>query len=87
MAAKKVGKPTNTIALLDEAVALERAGGTWKQKHAAAVTGYSVAFLRTSDCPKQLEEGNGPKGRPMVVYDPTAVRAWKSARRITQKAG
>lgn len=80
-------KANDTIRLLDEAVALEAAGGTWNQKHAAAVTGYSVAYLRTSSCPKAFEEGNGPKGQPRVVYEPAAVRAWKQSLRMTQKAG
>jgi hypothetical protein len=83
----KPKKLNDTIRLLDEAVALERAGATWTQKHAAAVTGYSVAFLRTSDCPKSFEEGNGPKGKPRVVYVPVDVRAWKAARRLIAKAG
>lgn len=68
---------------LREAVALEQAGGTWQQRHAAAVTGYSVSFLRNSDCPKHYEEGNGPKGRPRLVYLPDEVRAWKIHRRRT----
>lgn len=67
-------------AVLREAIALEDARSTWQQKHAAAVTGYSVAFLRNSDCPKHHEEGNGPKGRPRLVYIPAEVRAWKLAR-------
>jgi hypothetical protein len=83
MATKK-GRASDTVRLLNEAVALEAAGGTWSQKHAAAVAGYSVAFLRASDCPKEFEEGNGPKGRPRVVYLPAKVREWKAARRITQ---
>lgn len=82
----RVKKRNDTIRLLDEAVALERAGGTWKQPHAAAVTGYGVSFLRTSDCPKHSEEGHGPKGRPVVVYVPAEVRAWKAARLLTAKA-
>jgi len=81
-ASKRTKRASTTVQLLNEAVALEQAGGTWSQKHAAAVTGYSVAFLRSSDCPKQFEEGNGPKGRPRVVYLPADVRAWKAARRI-----
>lgn len=67
-------------AILREAVALEKARGTWLQKHAAAVTGYSVSFLRNSDCPKHYEEGNGPKGRDRLVYLPEEVRAWKASR-------
>lgn len=65
---------------LREAVALEQAGGTWQQRHAAAVTGYSVSYLRNSDCPKHHEEGNGPKGRPRLVYLPAEVRTWKLGR-------
>jgi hypothetical protein len=77
----------DTVRLLNEAEALERLGGTWTQHHAAAVTGYSTAFLRMSDCPKDYEEGNGPQGKPRVVYVPAKVRAWKQARRITERAG
>jgi hypothetical protein len=80
-------KPNDTIRLLEEAVALERAGGTWSQKHAAAVAGYSVAFLRNSDCPKHYEEGEGPKGRARLVYFPAEVRSWKSNRLVKAKAG
>lgn len=80
-------KPNDTLTLLNEAEALERVGGTWTQRHAAAVTGYSVAFLRISDCPKDYEEGNGPQGKLRVVYVPEKVRAWKQARRITERAG
>lgn len=83
----KARKGNDTIRLLDEAAALERAGSTWTQKHAAAITGWGVSFLRTSDCPKHFEEGNGPKGKPRVVYVPAEVRAWKAARRISAKAG
>jgi hypothetical protein len=83
---KKKPKGTDTVRLLDEAVALERAGGTWSQKHAAAVAGYSVAFLRNSDCPKHYEEGEGPKGRQRLVYFPDEVREWKAGRRVKTKA-
>ncbi len=79
-------KVNDTIRLLNEADALERLGGTWTQKHAAAFTGYSVAYLRLSDCPKEFEEGNGPKGKPRVVYIPAAVRAWKASRMVRQVA-
>lgn len=68
------------IELLKEAIALEEADGRWTQKHASAVTGYSVSFLRNSDCPKRLEDGEGPKGKPRVFYLPSEVRAWMRAR-------
>lgn len=71
---------SSRVAILREAVALEQAGGFWQQKHAAAVTGYSVSFLRASDCPREYEEGNGPKGRLRLVYVPAEVRAWKLKR-------
>lgn len=80
-------KPTDTIRLLDEAVALERAGGTWTPKHAGAVTGYTPDYLRISSCPKHHEEGNGRTGRARVVYFPAEVRAWKASRLLDQKAG
>lgn len=74
----------DTVTLLNEAMALEKVGGTWTQKHAAAFTGYSVAYLRISDCPKEFEEGNGPLGKHRVVYIPEAVRTWKYSRRVKQ---
>jgi hypothetical protein len=77
----------DTVTLLNEAEALERLGGTWTQKHAAAVAGCSVSFLRISDCPKDYEEGHGPQGKPRTVYVPAKVRAWKQSRRLTQRAG
>lgn len=67
--------------LVEEAVALERAGGTWAVKHAAAVTGYSPSHIRNSDCPKHTEPG-GPrsrKGRGKIVLIPKEVRDWKAA--------
>jgi hypothetical protein len=68
------------ILLLREAVALEQAGARWSQKHAAVVAGYSPSFLRNSDCPKFLEDGEGPKGKPRVFYLPAEVRAWLADR-------
>lgn len=75
-------KPNDTIRLLDEAVALERAGSTWTQLHAAAVIGYSVAYLRRSSCPKHHEDTGGPKGKGRVVYIPSEVRAFKESLRM-----
>lgn len=73
-------KARDLTEILREAIALEQAGAPWQQRHAAAVTGYSVSFLRNSDCPKYHEEGNGPKGRRILVYIPAEVRAWKASR-------
>lgn len=81
------GRTHDTVRLLTEAVALEQAGGTWTQQHAAAVAGYSVAFLRRSDCPKHHERGEGVHARPRVVYVPAEVRAWKASRRLERKVG
>lgn len=75
-------KPNETIRLLDEAVALERAGGTWTQLHAAAIIGYSVAYLRRSSCPKHHEDMQGPKGKGRVIYVPSEVRTWKESLRV-----
>jgi hypothetical protein len=72
------------ILLLKEAVEIETAAGLWSQKHVAAVTGYSVAFLRRSDCPRSYIEGNGPAGKERVVYVPGDVRDWM--RRKLRKA-
>lgn len=71
-------KATDTIRLLDEAVAIERAGGTWTQQHAAAVTGYSVESIRISDCPRHHERTPTVTMRPRLVYLPAEVRAWKA---------
>lgn len=68
------------IVLLKEAIALEEADSRWTQKHAAVVTGYSPSFLRNSDCPKRIEDGDGPKGKPRVFYLPADVREWMRAR-------
>lgn len=77
--------PRARIMLLREAVALEQAGGRWTQKHAAVVTGYSPSYLRNSDCPKRLEDGNGPKGKAMVFYLPSEVRGWLGARNANSR--
>lgn len=73
------------ISLLREAVEIERAGGRWKQKHAAAVAGYSTTFLRNSDCPKRIEDGDGPQGKPRVFYLPADVRSWIAGRNARAK--
>lgn len=69
----------DTIRLLDEAMKLEAAGGTWTQSHVAAVTGYSVATIRASDCPKHHEQGPTTVTRPRLVYLPHEVRHWKAS--------
>lgn len=68
------------VDLLQEAVALEQAGSRWSQKHAAAVCGCSPTYLRNTSCPKLIEDGNGPKGKPRVFYLPADVRRWLSDR-------
>lgn len=59
---------------------LEQADSRWTQKHAAVVAGYSPSFVRNSDCPKRLEDGEGPKAKPRVFYMPAEVRAWMRER-------
>ena len=78
---RRMAPVRDKVSVLREAVALEEAGSTWRQWHAAAVAGCSVSFLRESDCPKQFEEGHGPKGKLQVVYEPVDVRRWKGQRR------
>jgi hypothetical protein len=68
------------IALLEEAVALEKAGGAWTLQHVAALTGYSDRFLRASDLPKAHEEGHGATGKARIVYIPADVREWMRKR-------
>lgn len=48
----------------------------WTQRQAAAYLGVSQRYLRDSSCPKLLLPGNGPKGQPVVRYDPAQVGAW-----------
>jgi hypothetical protein len=72
--------------VIEEAIALEKAGGTWRQKHAAAITGYSQTYVRNSDCPKHFEKGNGPKGKHIVIYEPSEVRQWKARQRVREAA-
>lgn len=48
----------------------------WCQQEAAMFLGVTTRYLRDSSCPKMLLPGNGPKGQPLVRYDPTEVRAW-----------
>lgn len=74
----KPKRSTDTIRLIQEALALEAAGGTWTQPHAAAVTGYSVASIRASECPKHHEQSPTAVTKPRVVYFPAEVRAWKA---------
>jgi hypothetical protein len=51
------------------------------QKEAAGVLKVSVAYLRTSSCPKLLLPGSGPRGKPLVRYLRSDVLAWAMARR------
>lgn len=48
----------------------------WTQREAAAFLGVTPRYLRDSTCPKLLLPGNGPKGQPLVRYEPAEVRAW-----------
>jgi hypothetical protein len=68
------------IVLIREAIALEDAGCNWTQAHVAALCNRSVSYIRNSDCPKSHEDGHGPKGKRLLVYQPAMVRAWMSAR-------
>ena len=81
----KPRRSTDTIRLLEEAMALEKAGGTWTQRHAAAVTGYSVETIRVSDCPRQYEKTPTSTTNPRLVYLPAEVRAWKA--KLLKRAG
>jgi len=68
------------VTLINEAIALEQAGFNWTQRHVAALCNRSVSYIRNSDCPKSFEEGHGPKGKAMLVYEPKKVRPWMAAR-------
>jgi len=57
----------------------------WRQKRAAAYLGVSTRYLRQSSCPKILLPGHGEHGKPLVRYEPAAVRAWWQARQVTLK--
>ena len=65
-AAKRERMPTENVRL-------------WTQREAATYLGVTPRYLRDSSCPKMLLPGNGPKGQPLVRYDPDEVRAWARA--------
>lgn len=48
------------------------------QKAAARLLGVSVSYLRASTAPRLLLPGNGPRGQPMLRYDPVQLLAWRS---------
>jgi hypothetical protein len=48
----------------------------WTQAEAAQYLCVSARYLRDCGCPKVLLPGNGPKGQPLVRYEPADVKAW-----------
>jgi hypothetical protein len=48
----------------------------WTQRQAAEFLHVSTRWLRASSCPKVLLPGHGEKSKPMLRYEPTAVRTW-----------
>lgn len=67
--------------MLREAKALDDLGAEWRPEHAAAFCNVSASFLRRSSCPKLLKDGQrGVRGKPMISYLPSDVRAWNAAR-------
>lgn len=65
------------VRLLQEAAALEAAGGNWTYQHVEAFTGYSEVTLRGSDCPRHERETPGStKGHVRVLFKPAEVREW-----------
>jgi hypothetical protein len=78
----RVGDVTlsDRVKLIAEARAIEEAGGQWRVRHAAAVTGYSHSFLRRSDCPRLYDVSGGSTTKATVWYHPAEVRAWKAGR-------
>lgn len=73
---------TEKVAIIEEALALEKAGANWETKHVAALVNRSRAYIRYSDCPKHTEPP-GPrsrKGRGKPTYVPAEVRDWMKAR-------
>jgi hypothetical protein len=66
------------VALLEEAAAIERAGGDWRLRHAAVVAGYSESFLRRSDCPRHYDIDT-----KTPFLKPSEVREWKANRLVT----
>jgi hypothetical protein len=59
----------------------------WTQAEAAAFLSVSQRYLRASACPKLLLPGTGPAGKPLVRYDPNAVRAWVDQRSVKRRFG
>ena len=58
-----------------------------RQREAALYCGVSVSYLRASRCPKVLLPGHGPKGRPVVRYDPDALDRWLGEHTVREQAG
>jgi hypothetical protein len=48
----------------------------WTQTEAAEFLQVSTRWLRASSCPKVLLPGHGEKSKPMLRYEPAAVRTW-----------
>jgi hypothetical protein len=46
------------------------------QQEAAGMLRVSTRYLRASSVPKVLLPGNGTSRKPLVRYDPLAIRAW-----------
>jgi hypothetical protein len=69
------------LKLLLEAKALEDLGADWSIQHAAAVCGCSASLLYRADIPRVERRGErGVKGKPMLSFRPSVVRAWNESR-------
>jgi predicted DNA-binding transcriptional regulator AlpA len=49
---------------------------------AAALIGMSKSFLRGSTCPRHRMHGNGPKGRPVLIFYASEVQQWWQEREM-----
>jgi len=49
-------------------------------REAAPLIGMSPSYPRKSTCPRHRMRGNGPMGRPILVYYASEVLAWWASR-------
>jgi hypothetical protein len=81
---------TDRIALLEEARALEQAGGTWRVRHVMAVLDCSRASVYRCTWIMKRRIKRGEKRKSHIGFHPSDVRlyqAMQSGRNPIQKAG
>lgn len=57
----------------------------WTQEEAARNLKVSTRYLRASSAPKVLLPSTGVGGKPLVRYDPDALREWWTRNSVTRR--